>query len=58
MKIFILSCENINQRSINQLHKKIFSLFSNFWPNFGKTLAKEVEFVTLPGLLVNRNIIK
>ena len=43
MKIFILSCENINQRSINQLHKKICSLFSNFWPNFGKTLAKQVE---------------
>ena len=57
MKIFILSRENTNQ-SINQLHKKICSLFSNFWPNFGKTLAKEVEFVTLPGLLVNIKIIK
>ena len=44
MKIFIFSHENINQRSINQF--------------FGKTLAKEVEFVALPGLLVNRKIIK
>ena len=39
---------------MNQLHKK-----SAHYPrNFGKTLAKEVEFVTLPGLLVNRKIIK
>ena len=58
MKIFVLSNENINQRSINQLHKKICSLSSKFRPNFGKTLAKEVKFVTLPGFLVNRKIIK
>ena len=36
MKIFICSYENINQRSINQLHKK-----SAHYPrNFGQILAK------------------
>ena len=54
MKIFILSYENINQRSINELHKE-----SAHYPrNFGNILAKEVEFLTLSGLLVNRKIIK
>ena len=44
----------MNQRSINQLHKKFAYFPRKFWPNFEKTLAKEVEFVTLPGLPVNR----
>ena len=41
---------NMNQRSINKLHKK-----SAHYPG---SLVKEDAFVTLSGLLVNRNIIK
>ena len=36
----------------------ILEFLAKFWQNFGKNLGKEVEFVTLPGLLVNRKIIK
>ena len=57
MKIFILSYENVNQRNINQLHKNLLTvleILAKFWQNFGE----KVEFVTLPGLLVNRKIIK
>ena len=57
MKIFIFSYENINRRSINQLHKNLFTILE-ILANFGKTLAKEVKFVTLPGLLANSKNMK
>ena len=57
MKIFTFSHENINQRSINQLQKNLLTILESL-ENFDKTFAKEVEFVTLSGLFVNRKNIK